>query len=163
MSAEEQQITEQPVTEQRSAPPPNAMPGTTATPPVAPPPATRGRRKAFTIFFIILLVIAIGGTLFWLHARDFESTDDAEVDAHLNPISSRVDGNVTRVYVDDNQVRKAGDPLVDLDPRDVEVALDQAMAQLTQARSTALRCRLTTLDPVTRAATFSSSFTFQSM
>lgn len=96
---------------------------------------TRGRGRAFLIFFVILGVVAIGGLLFWLHARQFETTDDAQVDAHLNAISSRVDGTIIRVYVEDNQTVKPGDPLVDLDPRDYQIALDQALAQLAQARS----------------------------
>lgn len=95
----------------------------------------RGRRRAFTIFFLVLIVLAIAGSLYWLHARQFESTDDAQVDAHLNPISSRIDGMITRVYVDDNQVVKTGDPLADLDPQDYRVSLDQATAQLAQAQS----------------------------
>lgn len=98
-------------------------------------PVTRGRRRAFLIFFSILLVIAAAGFLYWLHARQFEETDDAQVDAHLAPVSSRVDGTIIRVYVDDNQMVQVGDPLVDLDPRDAQVALDQALAQLAQARS----------------------------
>ncbi|MDQ2844201.1 MAG: HlyD family secretion protein [Acidobacteriota bacterium] len=96
---------------------------------------SRGRRKAFLIFFVILLVLGAAGLLYWLHARQFESTDDAQVDGHLNPISARVDGTIIRVYVDDNETVKAGDPLVDLDPRDYQAALDQALAQLAQARS----------------------------
>ncbi len=96
---------------------------------------TRGRGRAFLIFFLVLGVVAIGGLLFWLHARQFETTDDAQVDAHLNAISSRIDGTIVRVYVEDNQTVKPGDPLVDLDPRDYQVALDQALAQLAQARS----------------------------
>ncbi len=98
-------------------------------------PKTRGRVRAFAIFFIVLVVIAAGGFLYWLRASQFEDTDDAEIDAHLNPISARIDGTIERVYVDDNQFVKVGDPLVDLDPRDYQVALDQALAQLTQARS----------------------------
>lgn len=100
-----------------------------------PPSATRGRAKAFTIFFIVLAVAAIAGTLYWLHERQFETTDDAEVDGHLNAISSRVEGTISHVYVDDNQTVKANDPLVDLDPRDYQVALDSAEAQLAQART----------------------------
>jgi len=96
---------------------------------------TRGRGRAFLIFFVILGLMAIGGLLFWLHARQFETTDDAQVDAHLNAISSRIDGTIMRVYVEDNQTVKAGDPLIDLDPRDYQVSLDQALAQLAQARS----------------------------
>jgi membrane fusion protein, multidrug efflux system len=110
------------------------------TPPPTPP-VTRGRSKAFLIFFLVLLIAAGVGLYFYLQSRQFESTDDAEVEAHLNSISSRVDGTVTHVYVDDNYTVKAGDPLVDLDPRDFQVAIDQARAQLAQASSqvTALR------------------------
>ena len=96
---------------------------------------TRGRRRAFTIFFIVLFIVGLSGFLYWLQIRRFESTDDAQVDAHLNPISARIDGTITKVYVDDNQMVKAGDPLVELDPSDYKVALDQALAQLVQARS----------------------------
>jgi membrane fusion protein (multidrug efflux system) len=101
----------------------------------APPSATRGRGKAFAIFFAVLVVAGIAGTLYWMHARQFEGTDDAQVDGHLNAISSRVEGTITHVYVDDNQVVKAGDPLVDLDPTDYQMALDQAQAQLAQSQS----------------------------
>jgi membrane fusion protein (multidrug efflux system) len=95
----------------------------------------KGRRRAFTIFFAVLLILGAVGLLFWLRSRGFESTDDAQVDAHLNPISSRIDGTIVKVYVDDNQQVSAGAPLLDLDPRDSQVALDEALAQLTQARS----------------------------
>jgi membrane fusion protein (multidrug efflux system) len=100
----------------------------------APAGNTRGRRRAFSIFFVVLLVAALAGLSYWFHARQFESTDDAEVDAHLTPISSRIDGTITSVFVDDNQVVKDGAALVDLDPRDYTAALDQALAQLAQAR-----------------------------
>jgi membrane fusion protein (multidrug efflux system) len=99
------------------------------------PSNTKGRTRAFSIFFLILAVLAIGGLLYWLHVRQFEETDDAEIDAHLNPVTSRIDGTIIRVYADNNQTVKAGDPLVDLDPRDMQVALDQTQAQLTQAHS----------------------------
>lgn len=107
----------------------------TETTPYAKAPVTSGRRKAFMIFFAVLLAIGAAGLLYWLHARQFESTDDAEVDAHLSPISARVDGTIAHVYVDDNQKVSVGQALVDLDPRDYQVALDQAMAELAQARS----------------------------
>ncbi len=109
--------------------------GEAEKPPPLATPRARGRRRAFTIFFLVLLVAAVAGLVYWLHARQFESTDDAEVDAHLDPISARIDGTITNVYVDDNQMVNAGDSLVDLDPRDYQVALDQALAQLGQARS----------------------------
>ncbi|HTW63981.1 MAG TPA: HlyD family secretion protein [Bryobacteraceae bacterium] len=119
-------------------------PPSTATPPAPPyqlsdkkpaPPVTRGRSRAFLIFFFFLLVAGGAGIYYWLQSRDFESTDDAEVEAHLNSISSRVDGTIIAVYTDNNHFVKAGDPLVDLDPRDFQVALDQANAQVAQARS----------------------------
>jgi membrane fusion protein, multidrug efflux system len=105
------------------------------TPPNPAPPATKGRGRAFLIFFLFLAIAAAVGIYFWLQSREFESTDDAEVEAHLNSISSRVDGAIIHVYVDDNQMVKAGDPLVDLDPRDFQVAVDQAHAQVAQASS----------------------------
>ena len=95
----------------------------------------RGRARAFTIFFILLAVVGISGLLYWMHVRQFEETDDAEVEAHLNPVTSRIDGTIVQVYKDNNQTVKAGDPLVDLDPRDMQVALDQSRGQAAQARS----------------------------
>jgi membrane fusion protein (multidrug efflux system) len=114
-----------------AAPPPN-------TPPMQskPLPARKtGRRRAFIIFFLVLIAAALGGLYFWLQSQKFETTDDAEVEAHLNAISARIDGSITHVYVDENRIVKPGDPLVDLDPRDYQVSLDQAQAQLAQARS----------------------------
>ena len=108
------------------------------TPPAEPkPPATRrsGRTRAFLIFFIILLLVGTGLLIYWMNARHFESTDDAFVEMHLDPISARVDGTIVKVYVEDNQIVHAGDPLVDLDPRDFQVSVDQASAALNQARS----------------------------
>jgi membrane fusion protein (multidrug efflux system) len=101
----------------------------------APPTQAKRRGKAFLIFFIVLLALGVAGFLYWLHQRHFESTDDAQVDAHLNPISARIDGTIIGVYTDANRTVKVGDPLVDFDPSDYKVALQQAMAQLDQARS----------------------------
>jgi membrane fusion protein (multidrug efflux system) len=81
------------------------------------------------------LIIGTSGLLYWLHARQFETTDDAQVEGHLIPVTSRIDGTVTRVYVDNNDVVNAGQTLVDLDRRDFQVTLDQAQAQLAQAKS----------------------------
>ena len=101
----------------------------------AVPVKKRGRRRAFLIFFLVLIGAALGGLYYWLESQKFEITDDAQVDAHLNTISPRIDDSITRVYVDENQIVKPGDPLVDLDPRDYQVSLDQAQAQLAQAKS----------------------------
>ncbi len=105
------------------------------SPETKPNTKTRGRARAFGLFALILILIATGALLWWLHFRQFEETDDAQVDAHLNSVTSRVDGSITAVYVEDNQEVKAGAPLVDLDPRDFKAAVDQSVAELSQARS----------------------------
>ncbi len=95
-----------------------------------------GKRKSMLVIFAVVLVIAAaGGLLYWLHARHYEDTDDAQIDGNLSPIGTRIDGTVVKVYVQNNQVVKVGDPLVDLDPRDNQVTVDQLRAQLAQARS----------------------------
>jgi membrane fusion protein, multidrug efflux system len=104
----------------------------------APTEAPHGRRRTFSIFFGVLGVIALGALLYWLHARQLESTDDAFVETHLGPVSARIEGTVSKVYVENDQYVHAGDPLVDLDPRDNKIALDQAVATLNQARSQVL-------------------------
>jgi membrane fusion protein (multidrug efflux system) len=130
---------------QVAAPPEPNTPAAEATTPIPDPsgtptraanrPATRGRRRAFGIFFVVLLIIGVGALLYWLHARQFETTDDAQIDAHLNPVTSRVDGTIIAVHVDDNDHVQIGTPLVDLDPRDFQVSVDQILAQVSQARS----------------------------
>ena len=65
----------------------------------------------------------------------YESTDDAQVDGHLNGITARIDGDVKAVHVEENQSVQAGDVLVELDPRDYQVAVEQAQAQLLKAQA----------------------------
>ena len=99
------------------------------------PQTNGGRKRALTIFAVLLAVAALGGFFYWLHARQFEETDDAQIDGNLSPIGTRVDGTVLKVYADNNQFVHVGDPLVDLDARDNQVRLDQAQAELAQAQS----------------------------
>ncbi len=63
-----------------------------------------------------VLIVAVIGLLWWLHARRFESTDDAQVDGHINAVTARVAGTITAVYVEENQTVQQGQALVDLDP-----------------------------------------------
>jgi membrane fusion protein, multidrug efflux system len=93
------------------------------------------RKRGLMIFGGVVLLAAVGGLLYWLHARHFEDTDDAQVDGNLSPIGARINGTVVKVYVNNNQMVNAGDPLVDLDPCDYKVALDEAKAQVAQAAS----------------------------
>jgi membrane fusion protein (multidrug efflux system) len=97
------------------------------------PPDPAKRRRGIMIGLSIGAILVTVCVLWWLHSRNYESTDDAEVDGHLNPVAARVSGTVTAVYVEDNQHVRAGQPLVDLDPKDAEVSLEQAQADYDQA------------------------------
>ncbi len=82
------------------------------------------------IVFVVLLIL---GILYWLHARNFESTDDAFIDAHMVRMAPRISGRVSRVNVEDNQQVKAGQVLMEIDPRDQQAKLAQAQANLASA------------------------------
>src|SRR5437870_5194231 len=82
-----------------------------------------------------LAVVAVVAFLWWLHARKFEDTDDAQVDGYITAVSSRVPGTVVRVLVEDNQGVKQGDLLVELDTADLEVAVAQGRAAVAQAEA----------------------------
>jgi len=79
--------------------------------------------------------LALLALLWWLHARKFEDTDDAQVDGYISSISPRVPGTVVRVLVEDNQFVHSGDLLVELDTADLEVAVAQARAAVAQAEA----------------------------
>ncbi len=96
-------------------------------------PARRSRRLKRAIVIVVVLVVIAAGVLWWLHSRQFESTDDAEVDGHISGIAARISGTVTGVYAEEDQFVKAGQVIVDLDPRDYQAALAQAQGQLAQA------------------------------
>jgi len=82
-----------------------------------------------------LAIVAVAALLWWLHARKFEETDDAQVDGYITAVSPRVAGTVARVLVEDNQTVKQGDLLVELDAADLEVAMAQARAAVAQAEA----------------------------
>jgi len=94
-----------------------------------------GRRRTLVFAAVLGAVILVGAVSFWLYSLTYESTDDAQVDGHLNGITARIDGEVKAVRVEENQSVQAGDALVELDPRDYEVALEQAQAQLLRAQA----------------------------
>jgi membrane fusion protein (multidrug efflux system) len=97
--------------------------------------SAEGRRKTLLFAVIVGCVVLVGALAFWLYSRTYESTDDAQVDGHLNGITARIDGDVKAVHVEENQSVQAGDVLVELDPRDYEVAVEQAQAQLLKAQA----------------------------
>lgn len=85
-------------------------------------------------FGIVILIGVVIGIIFLLsYFHSYESTDDAFIEGHLNPITPRIAGTVIAVHVENNQFVRAGQVLVDLDPRDFQVEVDQAQAALAQA------------------------------
>jgi len=84
----------------------------------------------------LVVVLAAGGFLLWRHFSIRESTDDAQVDGHIYPVSARVGGTVVKVLVDDNQRVAAGTVLVELDTKDYLVALDRTRADLAESAAT---------------------------
>jgi len=85
------------------------------------------------IGLIVLLVAAVGGYFVWLEMQKTETTDDAQIDGRIIAISPRIGGHITEVLVEDEQVVKKGDVLVKLDPKDYEVAVARARADLLDA------------------------------
>ena len=98
-------------------------------------PEKKSRRKLIIIAVVVLLVL--GASLFYWHSTFTEDTDDAQVDGDLYQVSSRVTGQVIKVYVEDNQEIQAGQVLAEIDPKDYQVALQQAEANLASAKAAA--------------------------
>jgi len=84
------------------------------------------------------LLLGLGVGVWAWSTSGRESTDDAQVDAHVTQLAARVGGTVTKVAVDDNQLVEAGTLLVQLDPSDYQVAVDKARAELADAEATAV-------------------------
>jgi membrane fusion protein (multidrug efflux system) len=97
----------------------------------------RSNARRNILLVVIILVVLVGGLFLWRYLGTYESTDDAQVDAHLYPVSGRISGYVVKVNVDDNQYVQKGAVLVEIDPKDYEVAVEQAKANLASAEATA--------------------------
>jgi membrane fusion protein, multidrug efflux system len=84
---------------------------------------------------LVLLVLAVGAVspFVWSYLQSYESTDDAQIDGHIDPLSSRIDGTVIQVHAENNDRVKAGELLVEIDPRDYQVAAENADANLAAA------------------------------
>ncbi|MGA2634184.1 MAG: HlyD family secretion protein [Terracidiphilus sp.] len=98
------------------------------------PPPQKSRRGIIVIVIAVLALIALG---IWWHSTYSEDTDDAQVNGHLIQVSSRIGGQVLKVDVEENQVVKAGDLIAELDPRDYQVAVENAEAALASAQANA--------------------------
>ena len=98
----------------------------------------RSRNPKFRMFVIIgIVVLLVAGFFLWRYFSSYESTDDAQIDGHLNPVSARVSGHVLQLLVQDNQYVKAGDLLVQIDPADYKVLVEQAEAAYNDALAAA--------------------------
>jgi hypothetical protein len=90
------------------------------------PADRRGVPRRNPVKLVLALVVAatlsVGGLRFWNYLQSYEWTDDAEIDGHLDPISTRINDTVVRVHVENTYHVKAGQPLVDLDPRDCRIS-----------------------------------------
>jgi membrane fusion protein (multidrug efflux system) len=101
----------------------------------------------------ILVLVALLG--WWLHARQFESTDDAQIEGHIHAISARISGTVVYINpkVENNQYVEAGTLLLELDPNDYQAALEHARADLTTREATARSAGVNV--PITNVSAFS--------
>ena len=107
---------------------------------------------------IAVVVLALAGVGVWLYITAGRvSTDDAQVDAHVTQIAARVGGTVTRVAVEDNQLVDAGVVLIELDPRDYQVAVEKARAELADAEASAVAAQSNV--PITSTTTVSNVVT----
>ena len=104
--------------------------------------------------FIILLVVVVGAVYFIRDAFLFESTDDAQVDGHIMPLSARISGYVLKVPVMEGQLVQAGDVLVTIDSQDYEISVNQAQAALADALASAASSRYNV--PITSVTTHSN-------
>jgi len=100
------------------------------------PPRPKSSSRKFVIIGALVVLAALGVYL-WVHSLDRVSTDDAQVDGHIIPVSSKIYGKIAEVLIDDNQQVKQGQVLVRIDPRDYQAKLDQERAALAVAQSQA--------------------------
>ncbi|HEX4339454.1 MAG TPA: HlyD family secretion protein [Polyangiaceae bacterium] len=121
-------------------------------------PKNSGKKRA--IFIAVAVVAAIGGTAYYLEQRHFEETDDAQIDGDISSVGARVTGTVTSAAVREGQEVKTGDVLLELDPTDYQVLVEQAEAQVAQAEA-----QLKVEDPnvdITQATNLSATSNAQS-
>jgi membrane fusion protein, multidrug efflux system len=111
----------------------------------------RGTRAAVVL---LLAVVIIGGGLFVRNSLAWESTDDAQVNGHIMPLSARINGYVLEVPVIEGQLVHAGDLLVTIDPKDYKIAVEQAQATFADSQASATSSRFNV--PITSVTTQSN-------
>jgi membrane fusion protein (multidrug efflux system) len=121
--------------ESSSFPTPNTAMENPAPPPPVVYPSRHSRKRWIVVAAVV--VVLVGGISLWHYFSGFESTDDAQVDVHLYPVSARIAGYVQAVHVGDNQYVQEGATLVEIDPEDYQVAVAKAQANLETAEASA--------------------------
>lgn len=119
----------------------------------APRRRLRFKLRSPVVLIPLALLLIAGGILLWRYFASYESTDDAQVDVHLYPVSARISGYVIKVNVNDNEYVQQGTVLVEIDPKDYEVAVAKARADLANAEATAKSLNITV--PITSINTSS--------
>ena len=123
--------------------------------------STKRRSLVRGIVLGAVIVLAVAGFFVWRYMNRYEATDDAQVDGHINNVSARISGYVLKVNVDDNQYVEKGAILVQIDPRDYQVALERAKAELADAEATAqamnLNVPVETIGTTTQVSTSEAS------
>lgn len=118
------------------------------------------RNPRWRVFLVIgVLILLVAGFFLWRYLGSYESTDDAQVDGHLNQVSARVAGHVVKLMVDDNQYVQAGQPLLQIDPRDYEIAIARAKANYEDALAGAGAAQVNV--PITQIGTSSQVISAQ--
>ena len=119
----------------------------------AGPAYPRRRSKVRWLVLGSIVVLAVAGTVLGYYLSGYESTDDAQVDVHLYPVSARIAGYVQKVDVGDNQWVEKGSTLIEIDAEDYEVALARAQARVAASEAAAKSLNIDV--PVASAATSS--------
>ena len=96
-----------------------------------------GNPRAKLAVGLLALIVIVGGIFAWRYFTSYESTDDAQIDGHINSVSARVSGHVIKLNVDDNQYVEKGTVLVEIDPADYEIGAAQARADYEDAEAQA--------------------------
>jgi membrane fusion protein (multidrug efflux system) len=141
--------------------PPAEKPAPAETHSASPPPPSyaenfmRTRPRARMYLAGVILLLLAGGYFAWRYIISYESTDDAQVDGHLMPLSARISGYIIKVNVNDNQFVQAGAVLAEIDPKDYQGAMDNARAELAVAQANAQSMNITV--PITSVSTSSQT------
>lgn len=115
---------------------------------------SRTKSRGFRIALVIgVIVLVIAGIFVYRYLTSYESTDDAQVDGHINSVSARISGHVIKLNVRDNQYVQAGTVLVEIDPADYQVAYERAKADYEDAQAAAIAAGVTV--PITSVNTSS--------